>query len=110
MNVYLGSQLRIYTPQGVEHELEIAKSEYLQAAIGVTTTRICIPKLLDWYMRDFAKDAESLLDWIWEQLPSALGRSMQRCITNRQGKAVVDVIEVKPYNFNFRYIMAVQTT
>eukprot|EP00250_Pteridium_aquilinum_P011647 c20214_g1_i3 orf=438-2342(-) len=101
--------LRIYTPQGVEHELEIAKAEYLQATIGVTPTRICIPKMLDWYMRDFAKDAESLMDWVLEQLPGALGRSVQRCLSNSQGKAIAEVVEVMPYDFSFRYLMAVQT-
>ncbi|MCO5548752.1 hypothetical protein L7F22_002213 [Adiantum nelumboides] len=101
--------LRIYTPSGVEHELEMAKAEYLQAAVGVTSTRICIPKVLDWYLRDFAKDAESLVDWISLQLPTALGRSMQKCLANRQGKEMAEFVQVMPYDFSFRYLMAVQT-
>lgn len=100
--------VRIYTPQEVENELEIAKNEYLQAAVGVTPTKVVIPKMLDWYMRDFAKDAESLLDWVSEQLPGALGKSMQQCLGNRQGQPVSEVVEVMPYDFSFRYLFAVQ--
>lgn len=97
--------LRIYTPQEVENELEVAKNEYLQAAVGVMPSKIVIPKMLEWYMRDFAKDAESLIDWICEQLPSAIGRSVQTCLASRR---VSEITEVMPYDFNFRYLFAVQ--
>ncbi|KAL0438671.1 UNVERIFIED_CONTAM: hypothetical protein Slati_2350100 [Sesamum latifolium] len=68
--------VRVYTASQVENELENAKREYLQAAIGISTTKkvIAIPKLLDWYLLDFAKDVESLLDWICLQLPCELGK------------------------------------
>ena len=49
--------MRVYTSTEVETELKVAKRDYLEAAIGVTTERkVLIPKLLDWYMWDFAKD------------------------------------------------------
>ncbi|KAI5072027.1 hypothetical protein GOP47_0012895 [Adiantum capillus-veneris] len=98
--------LRVYTPQEVENELEIAKNEYLQAAVWVTPSKIVIPKMLEWYMRDFAKDAESLIDWVSEQLPSAIGKSLQNCLA---GRHVSEVTEVMPYDFSFRYLFAVQS-
>lgn len=98
--------LRIYTPQDVENELEIAKTEYLQAAVGVTSSKVVIPKMLEWYMRDFAKDAESLIDWISEQLPSAIGKSVQKCLAS--SRHVPEIMEVMPYDFSFRYLFAVQ--
>ena len=105
-------QVRIYTAREVENELEIAKTEYLQASVGVTPTKIMIPKILDWYMRDFAKDVESLLDWVSDQLPSAaLGKSIAKCLAHnhsKQGKALSEVVQVMPYDFNFRYLFAVQ--
>lgn len=100
--------VRIFTPLEVDNELEIAKNEYLQAAVGVTPTRVVIPKLLDWYMRDFAKNVESLVEWISEQLPGPLNKSVQRCLANRQARAISEIVEVRPYDFNFRYIFAVQ--
>lgn len=98
--------LRIYTPQDVENELEIAKTEYLQAAVAVTSSKVVIPKMLEWYMRDFAKDAESLIDWISEQLPSAIGKSVQKCLAS--SRHVPEIMEVMPYDFSFRYLFAVQ--
>lgn len=100
--------VRIYRPVNVESELETAKSEYLQAAVGVTPMKVVIPKLLDWYKRDFAKDLESLIEWVSDQLPASLRRSVQKCLENRQGRPVSEVVEVMPYDFNFRYLLAVQ--
>ena len=58
-------KVRVYTSSGVEEELEVAKREYLQAAVGISeTNKLMVPKLLDWYLLDFAKDLESLLDWV----------------------------------------------
>ena len=37
-------KVRIYTAAQVENELEVAKREYLQAAIGITTKKFAIPK------------------------------------------------------------------
>ncbi|KAM7274381.1 hypothetical protein ACFE04_029045 [Oxalis oulophora] len=55
--------VRVYTATGVENELEAAKRDYLQAAIGISkTNKIILPKL-DWYQLDFAKELDSLLNW-----------------------------------------------
>lgn len=99
--------VRVYTALEVERELECAKTEYLQAAVGVTPTRVVIPKLLDWYMRDFAKDAGSLVQWVSKQLPSSLGRLVERCLANMNRKEVSEVVEVMPYNFSFRYLFTI---
>ncbi|CAK9167141.1 unnamed protein product [Ilex paraguariensis] len=65
--------VRVYTASGVENELEAAKRDYLQAAIGISTTnKLMIPKLLDWYLLDFAKDLDAFLDWVCLQLPDEL--------------------------------------
>ncbi|XP_021668617.2 uncharacterized protein LOC110656269 isoform X1 [Hevea brasiliensis] len=57
--------VRVCTASHIEEELEAAKRENLQAAVGISrTNKLIIPKLLDWYLLDFAKDIESLLDWL----------------------------------------------
>ncbi|CAA6659461.1 unnamed protein product [Spirodela intermedia] len=87
--------VRVYTASKVEDELEVAKRDYLQAA------------LLDWYLLDFAKDVDSLMDWVCLQLPSGLRNDAVNCLeTGRSGRAAVDLIRVIPYDFTFRYLLA----
>ena len=99
----------MYTASQVENELETAKREYLQAAIGISThTKLLgIPKLLDWYLLDFAKDLESLLDWICLQLPSELGKEAMKCLERGNAEPLSQIVRVLPYEFNFRYLLCV---
>ncbi|WOL08776.1 hypothetical protein Cni_G17529 [Canna indica] len=98
--------VRIYTAPNVENELETAKKDYLQAAIGISKpNKLAIPKLLDWYLLDFAKDAESLMDWICLQLPGDLRTEAVKCL--EIGRSVIpQAIQVLPYEFRFRYLLA----
>lgn len=98
--------VRVYTASQVENELEAAKRDYLQAAVGISTTRkvIAIPKLLDWYLLDFAKDFESLVDWICLQLPSELGKEAMKCLESRKDVPLLQFIQILPYEFSFRYL------
>ena len=98
--------MRVYTSTEVETELKAAKREYLQAAIGVTNERkVLIPKLLDWYMWDFAKDKKSLLEWICEQLPISLRAAVEECLKGKMDECISQVIEVLPYEFAFQYLL-----
>ncbi|KAH6778874.1 hypothetical protein C2S52_010111 [Perilla frutescens var. hirtella] len=98
--------VRVYTSSQVENELEAAKRDYLQAAVGISTVRevIAIPKLLDWYLLDFAKDFESLVDWICLQLPSKLGKEAIKCLESRKDVLLLQFIQILPYEFSFRYL------
>lgn len=98
-------KLRVYTAAQVENELEVAKKEYLQAAVGISTEKFVIPKLLDWYLLDFAKDIESLLDWICLQLPSELGKRAIKCLERGKDRPFSQFIQVMPYEFSFRYLI-----
>ncbi|PIN12814.1 hypothetical protein CDL12_14577 [Handroanthus impetiginosus] len=99
--------VRIYTASQVENELETAKREYLQAAIGISMTKrfIAIPKLLDWYLFDFAKDIESLLDWICLQLPCELGKEAMKCLERGKDEPLMQLLRLIPYEFSFRYLL-----
>ncbi|XP_051124273.1 uncharacterized protein LOC127246773 [Andrographis paniculata] len=99
--------VRVYTSSQVENELESAKREYLQAAIGISTSRkvVAIPKLLDWYLLDFAKDMESFLDWICLQLPCELGKEAIKCLERRHGEPLLQLHRIMPYDFSFRYLL-----
>lgn len=100
-------KVRIYTGSQVENELEIAKKDYLQAAIGISTTNkmVEIPKLLDWYMLDFAKDMESLLDWVCLQLPNEVGKEAMKCLERGKSVPLSHCVRVIPYEFQFRYLL-----
>uniref|UniRef100_A0A6P6GA49 uncharacterized protein LOC107420885 isoform X2 n=1 Tax=Ziziphus jujuba TaxID=326968 RepID=A0A6P6GA49_ZIZJJ len=97
--------VRIYTATQVENELEVAKREYLQAAVGISSTKFVIPKLLDWYLLDFAKDLESLLDWICLQLPSELGKEGLKCLERGKSESLSQFVQIMPYEFSFRYLL-----
>ncbi|RHN70261.1 putative ternary complex factor MIP1, leucine-zipper [Medicago truncatula] len=98
--------VRVYTASHVEKELEIAKREYLQAAIGISTSKFVIPKMLDWYLLDFAKDLESLLDWICLQLPSEQGKEAIKLFEKRKTEPHSQFVKIMPYKFSFRYLLS----
>lgn len=98
--------VRVYTASQIESELEVAKREYLQAAVGVSKNdKFIIPKLLDWYQLDFAKDLESLVDWVCLQLPDDLRKEALSCLERNREVPHSDFVEVVPYDFSFRYII-----
>uniref|UniRef100_A0ACD5TH08 Uncharacterized protein n=1 Tax=Avena sativa TaxID=4498 RepID=A0ACD5TH08_AVESA len=101
--------LRIYKAGRVTIDLEKAKLDYLQASLVVTSTRrLMIPSLIHSNMHDFAKDMESLLRWICDQLPTSwtLRKSMVDCLRGQQGHLKVeDVVEVIQCDYEFQYLL-----
>ncbi|KAL3523829.1 hypothetical protein ACH5RR_016663 [Cinchona calisaya] len=101
--------LRVYTPDEVVNELERAKVEYLEAAVGITSKKkILVPKLMQWHMRDFADNMESLLEWIYSQLPQSgsLKRLIMECLNGDRKTPIAKMIEIQPYSFEFRYVLS----
>ncbi|KAJ8567238.1 hypothetical protein K7X08_019446 [Anisodus acutangulus] len=98
--------VRVYTASQVETQLETAKRDYLQAAVGISATnKLIIPKLLDWYLLDFAKDLDALLDWVCLQLPDELRNETMKCLERRGREPLSQLVQVMPYNFSFRYLI-----
>ncbi|XP_022936171.1 uncharacterized protein LOC111442849 isoform X2 [Cucurbita moschata] len=97
--------VRVYTASQVENQLELAKRDYLQAAVGIASEKFGIPKLLDWYLLDFGKDLDSLVDWVCLQLPSELGKEAIKLIERRQNQPLSQFVKVIPYEFSFRYLL-----
>ncbi|KAL3526761.1 hypothetical protein ACH5RR_011417 [Cinchona calisaya] len=98
--------VRVYTAAQVENELEAAKREYLQAAIGISSrNKLIIPKLLDWYLLEFAKDLDALLDWVSLQLPDKLRNETLNCLERRGRVPLSQIVEIMPYDFSFRYLI-----
>ncbi|KAM7492031.1 hypothetical protein LguiA_034952 [Lonicera macranthoides] len=100
--------LRVYTPDEIVDELGRARVEYLEASVGVTSKKkIMVPKLLQWHMRDFADDIESLLEWIYSQLPQygSQKRLIMECLNGETKSPLAKIVEIQPYASEFRYLM-----
>ncbi|XP_065870414.1 uncharacterized protein [Euphorbia lathyris] len=100
--------LRVYTPEEVVNELGRAKIEYLEASVGITSKKkIVIPKLLQWHMQDFADGMESLLEWIYSQLPrsGSLKRLMMEFLSGETKYPSMKMVEIHPYESEFRYLL-----
>ncbi|XP_021769000.1 uncharacterized protein LOC110733294 [Chenopodium quinoa] len=98
----------IYTPEDVVDQLSRAKVEYLEAFIRVTSKRkILVPKLLQWHMQDFADDMESLIEWIYSQLPpnGVLKRAIMECLYEDRKLPTGKMIEIVPYQYEFQYLL-----
>lgn len=101
-------KVRVYTTDKVEEELEAAKREYLEASVGISRTKMGIPKLMEWYSHDFAKDTESLLDWICLQLPTELRKDALNCLQQGMSQSPASTrIHIIPYEFSFRYLFSI---
>ncbi|URE36831.1 hypothetical protein MUK42_35378 [Musa troglodytarum] len=100
--------LRVYTAEDVVNELERAKIEYLETSVSITSKKkVIVPKLLHWHMRDFADDMESLLEWIYSQLPrsGSLKRLLKECLSRDPRIPLAKMVVVQPYRAEFRYLL-----
>lgn len=98
----------MYTPDDIVNELGKAKVEYLEASVGITSKKkILVPKLLQWHMKDFADDLESLLEWIYSQLPpsGSLKRLIMECLIGETKSPLAKMVEIQPYDSEFRYLL-----
>ncbi|XP_019448789.1 PREDICTED: uncharacterized protein LOC109351686 isoform X2 [Lupinus angustifolius] len=101
--------VRIYTSDGVIAELEKSKLDYLQASILATSTkRVAFPELLLRNMYDFAMDTDSLVEWIFNQLPASgtLRKSMVDCFRGYSNVKASTIVEKIPYDYDFQYLLA----
>ncbi|QCE01230.1 Ternary complex factor MIP1 [Vigna unguiculata] len=102
--------LRVYTSDEVVNQLGRAKVEYLEASVGITNKRkIVVPKLLEWHMHDFADEMESLLEWIYSQLPrsGSLKRATMESLIRETKYPMSKMVEVQPYESEFRYLLPI---
>ncbi|KAL8231337.1 hypothetical protein R6Q57_001115 [Mikania cordata] len=98
--------VRVYTSANVENELATAKREYLQAAFGITkTNKLVIPDMLDWYLLDFGKDLEALVEWVCLQLPSELRKQAVTCLEKRGREPISKKVQIMSYDYRFRYLI-----
>ncbi|KFK36857.1 hypothetical protein AALP_AA4G180700 [Arabis alpina] len=101
--------LRVYTADEVVNDLGRARVEYLEASIGVSSKKkIVVPQLLQWHMKDFADDIESLLEWIYSQLPRSgnLKGMVMECLKRKAKVPLAKMVEIQTYGHEFRYLLS----
>ncbi|KAL8151951.1 hypothetical protein V2J09_021759 [Rumex salicifolius] len=103
--------VRVYTASQVESELIAAKRDYLQSAIGISKAenKLIIPKLLDWYLLDFAKDLQSFVDWVCLQLPDQQRKEALEFLGRNERTPLTQLVQVMPYDFTFSFKITSQT-
>ena len=102
-------QLRVYTADEVVNDLGRARVEYLEASVGVSSKiKIIVPQLLQWHMKDFADDIESLLEWIYSQLPrsGSLKAMVMECLKRKAKVPLAKMVEIQTYGHEFRYLLS----
>jgi hypothetical protein len=60
-------------------------------------------------MHDFADEMESLVEWIYSQLPrtGSLKRAMMECVIRETKHPMSKMVEIQPYESEFRYILPI---
>ncbi|CAH8359922.1 unnamed protein product [Eruca vesicaria subsp. sativa] len=103
--------LRVYTAEDVVKELIKARTEYLEASIGITgRKKIVIPRFLHKRLRDFAEDEGTLVEWICSQLPPGqrnlqLKETAMEWLNKQSVSSLNKLIEVRPHEYEFRYLL-----
>ncbi|XP_020884842.1 uncharacterized protein LOC9315878 isoform X1 [Arabidopsis lyrata subsp. lyrata] len=101
--------LRVYTAEEVVNDLGRARVEYLEASVGVSSKKkIVVPQLLQWHMKDFADDIESLLEWIYSHLPRSgnLKGMIMECLKRKAKVPLAKMVEIQTYGHEFRYLLS----
>ncbi|KAL0740163.1 hypothetical protein Bca4012_081676 [Brassica carinata] len=101
--------LRVYSADEVVNDLGRARVEYLEASVGVSSKKkIIVPQLLQWHMKDFADDIESLLEWIYSQLPrsGSLKAMVMECLKRKVKVPLAKMVEIQTYGHEFRYLLS----
>eukprot|EP00252_Welwitschia_mirabilis_P014973 TRINITY_DN3305_c0_g1_i2.p1 TRINITY_DN3305_c0_g1~~TRINITY_DN3305_c0_g1_i2.p1 ORF type:complete len:488 (-),score=77.26 TRINITY_DN3305_c0_g1_i2:333-1796(-) len=99
--------VRVYTAKNVLEELEQARKEFLQACVYIhNKKKICLPKILERYVKAASINAGSLLQWISENAYTELADAIKCCIEKNPSKKSSHCVEWIPYDGRFRYIFA----
>jgi len=91
--------VRLYTAKKLYHQLEQARTEFIQANVMVRKQTIFLPKVLHFYAKDAALDLPDLIDMVCESMPELQQKEIRQYLKRRVDKCV----EWLPYKSSFRY-------
>ncbi|KAK8451468.1 hypothetical protein SEVIR_6G216800v4 [Setaria viridis] len=91
--------VRLYTAKKLYHQLEQARTEFIQANVMVRKQTIFLPKVLHFYAKDAALELPDLIDMVCESMPELQQKEIRQYLRRRIDKCV----EWLPYKSSFRY-------
>jgi len=64
--------MRIYTTENLDNMLNRNAKDYLETHIFVDLPKkqVTLPKIMDWYQKDYGQSKEDILEWLAENVPS----------------------------------------
>ncbi|XP_010529062.1 PREDICTED: uncharacterized protein LOC104806041 [Tarenaya hassleriana] len=99
--------VRVYTAESIFRDLRKAKEEFIRNNVGTRKgTKIVLPKILYYYMKDMSLDVSGFLQATTGCLPEAAKRISQKRLKDKKSK----LVEWLPENSNFRYVIAGEVT
>jgi hypothetical protein len=93
--------VRLYTAKKIYHQLEQARTEFIQANVIVRKQTIYLPKVLHYYGKDAALELPDLIEMVWESMPELQQKVIRQYLKRRIDKCV----EWLPYKSSFRYMV-----
>jgi len=92
-------QVRLYTAKKLYHQLEQARTEFIQANVMVRKQTIFLPKVLHFYAKDASLELPDLIDIVRESMPELQHKEIRQYLRRRIDRCV----EWLPYKSSFRY-------
>lgn len=100
--VYSDPAVRVYTANTISEDLKLAQKEFIQASVYINKeTKICLPKILDYFAKDMSLTMQALLEIVYACLSEFQQKSILRCISGRPDK----FISWLPQSSSFRYVI-----
>ncbi|KAL6656261.1 hypothetical protein ACP70R_007087 [Stipagrostis hirtigluma subsp. patula] len=93
--------VRLYTAKKIHHQLELARTEFIQANVMIRKQVLLLPKVLHYYAKDAALELRHLVELVCESMSESQQQDAQRCLRRRIDKCV----EWMPYKSSFRYVV-----
>lgn len=98
-------QVRVFTPDNIQDELQNSMKDYIQASIGIGEKgKLLVPTLLHCFAKGIVEDS-LLVDWICQHLsPDEV--IISRDSTSLQKRWLLDVqsFSIIPFDPSFRYL------
>ncbi|XP_039854688.1 uncharacterized protein LOC120712845 isoform X4 [Panicum virgatum] len=91
--------VRLYTAKKLYHQLEQARTEFIEANVMVRKQTIFLPKVLHFYAKDAALELPDLIDMVCESMPELQQKEIKQYLRRRVDKCV----EWLPCKSSFRY-------
>ncbi|KAM0912146.1 hypothetical protein ACQ4PT_012991 [Festuca glaucescens] len=96
--------VRLYAAKKIHHQLERARTEFIQANVTVKKQALMLPKVLHYYAKDAALELRHLVELVCEGTSETQRKEMAQLQHRLRGR-IDKCVEWLPYKSNFRYIV-----